>query len=195
MPTSSRGRASQGTARAAFAGVTLLVLGLGFWAVFRITWGSEQHSYARGIAPMYAQVQKGHTYSLDMRGGVAAEKLLGVDPQVLSCSAAAPGGSPVALHVDPESADTKATDQIGTFVAPSSGRIHVDCSGLPALFVDNAEGAQADVSGWWLVLATIALTVGVPLTLSVVRRARLSGQPGDQHQVERGVDVGIRRRA
>lgn len=162
---------SQGTARAAFAGVALLVLGLGFWAVFRITWGSEQHSYARGIAPTYVQLQRGHTYSLDLRGGVAAERQLGLDPQALSCAATPPGGSPIGLRVTPESTGTKAINQIGTFVAPRTGRVHVDCNGLPALFVDNADNAQADVSGWWLLLATAALTVGVPLTLSVVRRA------------------------
>lgn len=154
----------------AFTAVVLVVLGLGMWAIYRLTTGGEQHSFARGgAAPTYVQVTAGKRYSIGVRDGVRAIKRLGIDPARLACGITPTGGQAQQLTITADADTTKAVNQVATFVAPLSGRVHIDCPGLIAVFVDNADDAGTDPSGWWLVLATIALATGLPLLLSVLR--------------------------
>ena len=175
------------TVRTGAVGVVLVVLGAGLWLVFRLVAGTEAHAYSDGPPPESVQIIKGHTYTLAIRGGVLAAQNLGVSPSTLRCTAASPQIGVRPLRVSPEASDTKAVNQIATFTAPVTGRVHVTCAGLGTVFVDDAVNASADHAGLALLLATIALTVGIPLTLSAVRSSRL-GQ--DKHdQAERGLEV------
>lgn len=159
--------------------MVLVVLGLGLWAVYRFAAGNEPHSFARGgIAPTYVQVIGGNTYDLAIPDGVTAESQLGLEPAALRCTQSTPGAAAMPLSLRAEQASTKATNQIATFVAITTARIHIDCPGLPPVFVDDAVGAGTDRSGLWLVLASIALATGVPLTLSVLRRPSEVTGPG-----------------
>lgn len=148
-----------------------MVVGFGLWALFRITSGSEQHSYAHGLAPRYVQLVRGHDYTLAVRGGVPAVQQLGLDPGAIRCSATTTDARSVSLTLSAESASTKAINQIASFVSPVTGQVHVQCAGLSEVFVDDAANASPDRSGWLLVLATIFLAIGLPLALSVARRA------------------------
>jgi hypothetical protein len=65
--------------------------------------------------------------------------------------------------------DSKATDAIGTFAAPVTGDVHLDCIGWGAVFVDDADDAGGDLAGLFLVLCVIALTLGAALGLSALR--------------------------
>lgn len=176
------------TVRTGSVGVALVVLGAGLWLVARLVAGTEPHTYADGPPPESVYLVRGHTYTLAIRGGVVAEQNLGVSPSTLRCNVASPQVGERPLTVRPEPSGSKAVNQIGTFVAPVSGRVHVSCAGLAGVFVDDAAAAPADHAGLALLLATIALTLGVPLSLSALRSSR-SGRSGQHDQVERGVDV------
>jgi hypothetical protein len=173
-----RGRSSL----VAFTGVALLVVGLGLWVVSRLLSGTEPHSYAGGVAPATVDLVRGDSYALAIRGGVPAEQHSFVSPASLRCSASSASRGAVRLAVRPESADTKAINQIGTFFAPMTGRFHVQCVGLSDVFVDDAANAPGDTAGLVLVLAVFALAIGAPLTLSAVRRS--VSRPREQQQVE-----------
>jgi hypothetical protein len=157
------------------AGAVLIVLGLLCWALYVRQAGHERHAYARGAAPpTYVHLTAGKTYRIAIHGGVSRELELHVSPSALSCTAARPGEAPGALSVTSEPApssgeDAKTTDQIATFLSQITGPVHVECQTLGAVYVDNADDAAYDWSGVWLVLASIALAVGLPLALSALR--------------------------
>lgn len=174
--------------RTGSVGVALVVLGAALWLVARLVAGTQPLSYADGPPPESVQLIAGRTYTLAIRGGVVAAQNLGVAPSTLRCSVSSPQIGTRPLTVRPESSGTKAINQIATFVAPVSGRVHVSCVGLAGVFVDDAVDAPADHSGLALLLATIALTVGIPLTLSAVRSFQRD-RSGQHDQVERGVEV------
>lgn len=156
----------------AIAGTLLVLLGLGSWALYVKESGNEPHSYARaGKPPQYVQVQAGKTYRIAIRGGVGAEAAAGLSPADLSCTAARPGQSPGALNLTDESADTKATNDVASFVSAITGKLHVECKGFGTVFVDNAEDAAYDWASFWLVVASLSLVVGTALVLSALRTA------------------------
>jgi hypothetical protein len=168
-------------------GVALVILGLGAWALSRLIAGNESHSYARGEPPYSVQVTARQHYAIAVRGGVRTELQAGLEPTALTCSASSPRLGSISLAVQAEKADTKAINQIGTFVAPISAALHVDCAGLGTVFVDDAADASTDWAGVAVLLATVLLGLGAPLGLSAVRRS--VGRSRDDEQVERPVDV------
>lgn len=161
------------------AGAVLVLLGFLSWALYAVQSGNEAHSYAGGAPPAYVRVTPGHTYRISIAGGLAREAQLGVQASTLQCTAAAPGQAPGALPVTAEQSTTKATDQIGSFVATFAGRVHVACDRVGPVFVDNAADAGYDWSGAWLVLASLALLIGLPLTLSALRRLPADAVEGE----------------
>jgi hypothetical protein len=180
--TGGRRRLRASSPIAAFAGIALLVVGLGLWAVSRVIAGTEPHSYGDGVAPATVELARGHSYALAIRGGVPAERRSFVTPTTLRCTATSTSRGALRLVVRPELRSSKAINQIGTFTAPLSGRFAVRCAGLSDVFVDNAADAPGDAAGFVLVLAVIALAIGAPLTLSVVRRSVT--RPREQEQIE-----------
>jgi hypothetical protein len=153
-----------------FVGVLLLLFGIGLWGLYRVAAGREDHAFAPdAIAPTEVHVTAGMSYSIAIRGGVPTETKAGLDPGALHCQYTPRGGSPAELTIVAEQTDTKATNQVASFTAPVSGSIHIECPGLAAVFVDDADDASGDLSGVLLVAATISLTAGVGLTLSALR--------------------------
>jgi hypothetical protein len=168
------------------AGTALVLFGLACWALYVQQSGDEPHAFARGgKPPAYVQVHAGGTYRIAVRGGVATEARAGIAPASLSCTAARPGESPGALKLTYETADTKATDDIASFVSAVNGRLHVECSGLGTVFISNADDSSFDWSGLWLVLASLALLTGCPLVLSLLRSAGGNRSDGSLADVER----------
>jgi hypothetical protein len=167
-------------------GTALVLVGLGSWALYVQTSRDEPHAYARaGKPPEYVQVEVGKTYRIAVRGGIGTEAQAGVAPDSLNCTAARPGQSPGALNLTDENTDSKATDDIASFTAAFTGRLHVECTGLGPVFVDNADDAAFDWSGLWLVLASLALVIGTPLVLSLLRGAGGGSSDGSLADVER----------
>lgn len=168
------------------AGTVLVLGGLASWALYVQQSGNAAHAYARGgKPPAYVQVHAGGTYRIAVRGGVATEAQAGIAPASLHCTATRPGEAPGALRLTYENADTKATDDVASFVAAVTGKLHVECIGLGPVFISNADDAAFDWSGVWLVLASLALAVGGPLVLSLLRSASAGRPDGSLADVER----------
>lgn len=156
-------------ARAA-AAVGLIIAALLLGALFRILSGTEHHAYAKGaVAPDSTHVTIGDTYTLSVPGGVKALTARGVDVSRAQCEWSVGGSASQALTVAAAGAGTKAVNVVGSFVAPYTGDLHVDCLGWGPVFLDDAEGSAPDYAGWLLLLATIALTLGVALGLMSLR--------------------------
>jgi hypothetical protein len=176
------------TSRRATISVVLVVAGLLLCVLYRVTSGSEQHSFATGaVAPFDVSVTKGHSYSIGYPGGVDREVALGVDPVQLTCTESQTNGASTRMAITAEQVGTKATNQIATFVSPVTGPVHIACQGLTSVFVDNSDDARTDFSGFFLLLGTIALALGLPLMLSVLRRplGQSVDRARDEHEIER----------
>ena len=172
--------------RSVVVGVLLIVLGLGSWSLYVRQSGNEPHAYARaGDPPTYVQLKAGETYLISIRGGINRELALGVDPSALQCTAARPGQSRGALRLEAYEPGTKAMDAIASFASAITGSVHLECAGIGPVFVDDAEDSPFDWSGLWLVLTSIALAAGLPLTLSGLRRATAApAEPSERSDVE-----------
>jgi hypothetical protein len=162
MPRASAARAAAATG--------LIIAALLFAALFRIVSGTEHHAFAKGAqAPNSAHVTVGGTYTLSVPGGVTKLMARGVDVTRAQCQWSVNGSASQALTVVASGPGTKAVNVVGTFVAPYTGDLHVDCAGWGPLFLDNAQGSAHDYAGWLLLFATIALTIGVALGLASLR--------------------------
>lgn len=165
--------------------VVVLLAGLVCAGLARVVAGTEQHSYSPGaVAPQYVTLTAGRAYHLAVPGGVDELARRGVDVTTPRCSYTVRDGSSQPLTVQASGPDTKATDVVGVFTAPVGGEVHVDCLGWGALFVDDADDASPDVSGWLLVAAIVLLTAGAGLCLSAARAASLRRRRRPQHDEE-----------
>jgi hypothetical protein len=165
--------------RSLIAGTVLVLAGLLSWALYAVQSGREAHSYTAGQnPPAYVRLTPGHTYSISIPGGLDRLTQLGVQPTALQCTAAAPGQVGGSLPVTAET-NTKATDRIASFQSSLDGNVHIECARVGAVYVDDAADAGFDWSGTWLVLTSIALAIGIPLTLSALR-----GLPGNSGRAE-----------
>ncbi len=180
MTHASTAGSSARLARRAFAAVVLAVLGLGFVVLYFLGIGGERHSWVAGAAPQGAvELTAGRTYSLGIHGGVAELARRGVQPAALTCSYTPAAGATRQLQVTPLDASTRALDEIATFIAPLTGPARVACDGVGNVYVDNAGNAGADRAGWFLLAGTVALTVGLPLLLSVLRQGGTRVTPAE----------------
>ena len=182
--------------RAAVVGVLLLVLGVLCWLASRLASGTENHAYSSSaVAPNSVHVTSGRTYELSYPGGVAALAGQGIDPGSLVCDWSLRGGVRQSLPLVVEGTNTLRRNVVGEFTADTTGDIHIACNGLGAMFVDDADHAPGDPSGWLLLLATVALVLGVPLALSGLRSARRASRTaGEDDDIERLVGI-VRGRA
>jgi hypothetical protein len=154
----------------AAAAVGLIVAALLLGALFRILSGTEHHAYAAGaLAPDSTHVTAGETYTLSVPGGVKALMSRGVAVNAAQCEWSVDGSASQALTVAAAGQGTKAVNVVGTFVAPYTGNLHVDCLGWGPMFLDDAAGSAPDYAGWLLLLATISLTLGIALGVASVR--------------------------
>jgi hypothetical protein len=184
--------------------VALLLLGLAAFGLWRVLSGSEDLPFAKGATPpSTVSVTSGHVYSLAVPGGVSAMRDSGVPLRadgsalVLECRYTTPGEpGTVPLTVTPEGPGTKYETTVGTFVAPVTGRIHVDCSSWGAMFVPNSDDHSTDFSGWALLASIVLLTFGAALAMAQIRAAMLRSTRAarGQDEIEANVDVPVGRR-
>lgn len=183
------------------AGAALLLVGLAALGLWRILSGSEDVPFEKGATPpSTVSVTSGHTYSLAVPGGVHAMHDHGVplqrdsDTLALECRYTTPGQpGTAALPVTPEGLGSKYETRVGSFVAPISGRIHVECSGWGAMFVPDSDDRATDFAGYALLASIIMLTIGAALVMTeirvlILRTARLRASR-DEEDVEGCVDV------
>jgi hypothetical protein len=175
------------SSRVATAGLVLVVAGLAFWALFRYQSGRQHDSFARGGPPATVHLTTGHTYWISIAGGVRRELRLGRDPAALQCTESAAGAAPRVLVIAPQARDTKALNQIGSFTAPVTADVRLQCDGLSAVYVDDSDGAF-DHAGLWLLLASVALAVGAPLAVAATVASRASRASGARDPEADGSD-------
>jgi hypothetical protein len=174
---------SRRSTRLSVGAVTLLVLGVVFGALYHVENGREHHSYNAGAkAPDLVRVTLGKQYEVSTPGGIDALIHHGVSIDSISCtySQAGTGSSSRELDTTALGSSTRTVHAVATFVAPVTGDIHLACQGFTGgVFVDDADDVAADPAGLLLLLATIALTIGAALALSVLYRREPAGrEPG-----------------
>lgn len=176
--------------------VVLLVLGILLAGLYRVTSGTERHSYASdAVPPANVHVTTSHSYMISVPGGVSALQDHDLSPSGLRCEWSTGGSQAQPLSVQLYGPDAKATNAIGTFTGPLTGQIHIDCAGWGAVFVDDADDAGGDLAGLFLVLCVIALTIGAALGLSALRlrhvaSSRDSGRAASEDdEIERLVHI------
>lgn len=181
-------------ARLAVPATLLVLLGLLLLGLYRVGSVTEKHSYSAGAtAPATAHLTVAKTYTLAVHGGIDALQRRGVAIISPNCRWSVGGSALQALPVAMEKADTKATNQVATFVAPATGDVHVECAGWGAVFIDDADNASGDLAGVFLLGAVIALTLGGVLALAAARQAARTASahrsPGEDDEIQAGVDV------
>ncbi len=175
------------------AAAVLLLAGLLCWGLFRVISGTEHHAYSAGaVPPVHIRVTATNQYTLSVPGGVAALKRRNVALKQAQCAWSTNGSALQALPVSTDP-NTKATEVVGTFIAPITGDIHIECSGWGPVFVDDANNATGDPAGYFLVLAMITLTLGVGFGLSALRTST-AGRPSraarEYDEIEGAVHLG-----
>jgi hypothetical protein len=156
-----------GSVRVLVGGIVLVLAGTACWALYGLQAGREHRAYAHGgPPPAYVQLTEGHTYWLSVPGGVRHLDEVGVQVSSLQCTAAEPGQTPGALSVTPQTKGTKATDEIASFFSGVTGNLHIECAGVGTVFVSGGAADGFDWAGLWLILASVLLVIGIPLTLS-----------------------------
>jgi hypothetical protein len=162
-PTGNRHRARGAETRrlglvAALVGVAAILA----FVLYAITDGSGLHSWNSGAVPGQSfQLTEGKTYQLSTKGGVSALQARGASTTAPTCTWTSGGDAARALTVTLLPDDSRALNQIGTFVGPASGEIAIDCVGWDGAYVDDADNSTFDVSGLFLLL-------GIALTLAAV---------------------------
>ena len=203
MPEHAEEPPSRPQAARVVLAVALLLLGLAAIGLWRVLSGSEDLPFAKGATPpSTVSVTSDHVYSLAVPGGVRAMRDRGVPLRadgsalVLECRYTTPGQpGTVPLTVTAEGPGSKYENIVGTFVAPVTGRIHVDCSSWGAMFVPNSDDHSTDFSGWALLASVVLLTIGAALAMAEIRAAMLrsSRAAGRQDEIEASVDVPVGR--
>jgi len=171
MQPAIRTRPAEPSRRAAIA-IVLLALGVVFAALHRIADGGESHSYNRGaLAPGSVHVTAGNLYEVSTPGGVAGLRQRGLSIQLKTCTYQGAGAAGT-LSLAPLGAGTRTVHAVATFVSPVTGQVSIDCPGLPqGTFIDDADDAIPDPAGLFVLLATVAFTIGAALGLSALYRA------------------------
>jgi hypothetical protein len=177
MPRASMTRAAVGGG--------LIIAGLLLGVASRILSGTEHHAFAAGaLAPVNAHVMTGRTYTLSTPGGVTALQARGVDVSQAKCEWSGAGSASQALVVAAAGSATKANNVVATFLAPITGDLHVACLGWGPMFLDDADDSSGDVAGWLLLLATLALALGVALGMAALRSTRADSERASREDDE-----------
>jgi hypothetical protein len=164
--------AQRSSGAAAIAAVLLLLaaaLSFGLSSAFARL---QRHAFDSGPAPSTVRLTAGRTYQLSVDGGRGAITAAGGRPDQPQCTWSSGPGGTQPLAVSPLSADADAVNAVATFVAPASGRVHIECAGWDNVFVDDADGAAFDRGGLFLVVGVVASSAGLALGLGVLYRRR-----------------------
>ena len=173
------GRAQQSAAGLA-SGVVLLLCALTCFGLAKLVASTQRHSYdPHATPPATYSVTAGKTYQLATSGGVAPLVHAGVigGQTQLSCLSTSEDGVQTGLQLDSVKDDARDLHVFATWRALTTDRVHISCSGVPAVFLDNADDSPPDYSALMIVLATVLGTTGIiSLAAGAYRR---SSEPAD----------------
>jgi hypothetical protein len=152
----------------------LLVLALVVFAGSRLLAAGQRHAYDPGASPpaSYA-VTAGTTYQLSAARSVAQLKAAGLLSD-LACYTTSVTGEQNPLALSTVADDDRNLHLFATFIAPVTGSIRVSCTGIPAVFLDDADDAVPDRSAVLVLLSGGIGLLGVILacTGGYARRPR-----------------------
>jgi hypothetical protein len=165
-------------ARLGILGGVLMAMAALFAACYRIADSLGSDSFNAGAQPPAAvRLTEGHVYQLSVPGGIGALVKARIDPNAPSCTWSSAGAASAGLAVQPLGADNKSIHAVGTFVAPATGRVHVDCGNWGEVFIDDADDAGTDLAGFFVLAATCALTIGGALVMWALWRGEVAAAP------------------
>ena len=133
----------------AFA-IVLLALAVLFAVLYRIENSREDHSYNSGATPpVNVHITAGQTVrDLDSgrpEGADRPDRQLGAaELQLHRRSTAA---RPSRSTRRGSTTSTRTTHAVGTFIAPVTGLVHIECRALPSTFIDDADNVSGDPAG------------------------------------------------
>jgi hypothetical protein len=143
------------------AGAVLLVLALVLLAVSRVVATGQRHAYDPGASPAASySVTAGKTYQLSATRSVAELKKDGLLSD-LACFTISATGERAPLALSSVADDDRNLHLFATFVAPVTGSILLSCTGIPGVFVDDADDAAPDRSAALVLLAGVVGLLGV----------------------------------
>ncbi|MDQ1744468.1 MAG: hypothetical protein QOE23_2807 [Pseudonocardiales bacterium] len=153
------GRRQAGTRIA--AGVALLLLAVVLFGGSRVVAAGQRHAYDPGASPpaSYA-LTAGTTYQLSSARSVAELKAAGLLSD-LTCFLTSGTGEQLPLSLASTADDDRNLHVFATLVAPSTARVHLSCTGIADVFVDDADSAGPDRSAVLLLASIGAGLVGV----------------------------------
>ncbi|HEX8092989.1 hypothetical protein [Jatrophihabitans sp.] len=143
------------------AGAVLVMLALVLFAGSRVVAAGQRHAYdpAANPPPAY-HVTAGKTYQLSSTRSVAELKKAGLLGD-LACFITSSTGEQTPLTLASTAEDDRNLHLFATMVAPSTGEVHLSCTGIPDVFVDDADNAAPDRSALLMVLSIVAGLLGV----------------------------------
>ncbi|HEY0166080.1 MAG TPA: hypothetical protein VGB75_03465 [Jatrophihabitans sp.] len=148
------------------AGVVLLLLAVLLFAGSRVVAAGQRHAYDPAATPPQTyQLTAGQTYQLSSARSVAELKQAGVLPN-LACFIASGAGAPAPLTLASTTDDDRNLHVFATMVAPATGPARLSCTGIAAVFVDDADDAEPDRSALLVLLSIAAGLLGVIATCS-----------------------------
>lgn len=143
------------------AGAVLLVLALVLFAGSRVIAAGQRHAYdpAANPPPAY-HVTAGKTYQLSSTRSVAELKKAGVLTD-LACFLMSSTGEQTPVTLSSTADDDRNLHLFATMVAPGTEEVHLSCTGIPEVFLDDADNAAPDRSAPLVLLAIVAGLLGV----------------------------------
>lgn len=170
-------------------GVVLVLLAITFLGLAKLVSGAQRHAYdPHATPPATYSVTAGRDYQLSSSKGVEALVKSGVIAAGAKPNCVATGEDGVQTPMPLESVrdDPRDLHVFADWHSTITDQVHISCSGVPAVFLDDADDSPPDYSAPLTVLAAVLGAAGVVMVASGAY-ARLS-EPADVEMAERAVD-------
>lgn len=147
-------------------GAVLVLLAVVLFGGSRVVAAGQRHAYDPGASPpaSYA-LSAGTTYQLSSAKSVAELKAAGLLSN-LACYSTSVTGEQTPLALASTADDDRNLHVFATLVAPSTARVHLSCTGIADVFVDDADDAAPDRGALLLLASMVAGLLGVIVACS-----------------------------
>ncbi|MDQ1721562.1 MAG: hypothetical protein QOI26_1296 [Pseudonocardiales bacterium] len=147
-------------------GVVLMLLAVVLFGGSRVVAAGQRHAYDPGASPLPAyHLTAGKTYQLSSARSVAELKKAGLLSD-LACYVTSGTGEQTPLALATTVDDDRNLHVFATMVAQVTSDVHPSCTGIPEVFIDDADNAAPDRSALLMLLSIAAGLLGVILTCS-----------------------------
>jgi hypothetical protein len=155
----------------------LILLALVLFGGSRVVAAGQRHAYDPAAAPPPAyHLTAGKTYQLSSARSVAELKKAGLLGN-MACSVTSGTGQQTPVTLASTADDDRNLHFFATMVAPLTGEGRLSCTGIPEVFVDDADNAAPDRSALLVLLSIVAGLLGVIAACSGGYARGLGRQP------------------